>query len=86
MTPWQAWRLWRLWSRLKQIPEDQVMLDKLKSRKLWAMVLAAVLNVLNSALGLLDDAALASLNQLIMLYIGGQAVVDTAAAIKPGIK
>ena len=58
------------------------MWEKLKSRKLLATFLGAILTTLNSALGIVSDDMMQNILNLIMIYIGGQAVVDTAAAIK----
>ena len=58
------------------------MLEKLKSRKLLALVLVSVLTTLNGALQLLSSDMMELLIQLTMVYIGGQAAVDSVAALK----
>ena len=57
------------------------MLSKLKSRKLWATVAGAALLTFGSSLGV-DDAITAKIVNLLMAYIGGQSIVDAAAAIR----
>lgn len=52
-------------------------MDKLKSRKLWLTILAAVL-------GVVYPAALPILKILVPTYVVGQGVVDAAAALKGG--
>lgn len=58
------------------------MLEKLKSRKLLALVLVSVLTTLNGSLQLLSPDMMELLIQLTMVYIGGQAAVDSVAAFK----
>jgi len=55
--------------------------SKLTSRKLWAAVAAAALAALADQLGL-DAQAVDQVVQLASVYIGGQGVVDFAAAWK----
>ena len=59
------------------------MMTKLKSRKLWVTVAVAALMALGQGLGL-DPELLDKLLQMGMTYVGGQAVVDAAAALKRG--
>ncbi|NKE69887.1 hypothetical protein [Candidatus Manganitrophus noduliformans] len=58
------------------------MAEKLKSRKLWATVLTSVIVAMNSQLEFIPADSVDTVVNLIMIYIGGQAVVDAAAAVK----
>lgn len=51
------------------------MTDKLKSRKLWITILGAVL-------GVVYPPTIPLLKLLVPTYVGGQALVDAAAAFK----
>jgi len=66
---------------LKALPDIEVMKEKLASRKLWAAVAGAALVTFGNQLGLAPDMVTTIVN-LVMVYIGGQAVVDAAAAVK----
>lgn len=56
------------------------MLERLRSRKLWAAIIAAVVIIADRQLSLgLDDTAVQSLTALVVAYILGQAYVDRAA-------
>lgn len=52
--------------------------EKIKSRKLWATVIIAVLNAFNGQLQFVPDDTLLNITHLVMVYIGGQAFVDFA--------
>jgi hypothetical protein len=56
-------------------------MDKLKSRKLWAMIVCAVLNVLNAEVFGIPGDALGGINLLVMFYIGAEATVDVGKEI-----
>jgi hypothetical protein len=74
-------QLWRAYRRVKK--EGPVMFEKLKSRKLWALVVSAAMAALNSALGSpVPDEMMTKLLLLAGTYILGQGAVDTAAALK----
>lgn len=51
------------------------MLEKLKSRKLWAAVIAAVITTVGGHLGLTPD-QLTAINTVIAAYIVGQGIAD----------
>ena len=54
------------------------MIEKLKSRKLWAAVIAAVITTIGDHLGLTPD-QLTAINTVIAAYIIGQGVADAGA-------
>ena len=54
------------------------MIEKLKSRKLWAAVIAAVITTIGGHLGLTPD-QLTAINTVIAAYIIGQGVADAGA-------
>jgi len=54
--------------------------ERLRSRKLWLTVLGSALVLLLTELGFSPD-AITSIQQLLMVGVGGFAVVDTAKAI-----
>ena len=51
------------------------MIEKLKSRKLWAAVIAAVITTVGGHLGLTPD-QLTAINTVIAAYIVGQGIAD----------
>lgn len=57
------------------------MLEKLKSRKLWAAIAGSALTILGSSLGL-PEAITTNVNHILMAYIAGQGIVDAATALK----
>lgn len=67
--------------KLYKLSQDKVMIEKLKSRKLWATVIGGALAVLGSELGV-DAGLVDKLVNMIMVYISAQAVVDTVEAHK----
>lgn len=54
------------------------MLEKLKSRKLWAALITSVLLILNNHLAIFDDATAAKVVAVVVSYLFGQAAVDFA--------
>jgi hypothetical protein len=83
MNIFDAFKLWRIFSKVKtSIKEDKTMTEKLKSRKLWAMILAGALTAANSMLGIVPDESMKWILELVMVYIGGQAIADAAANYK----
>jgi len=60
---------------------NQAMWEKLKSRKLWVVVITATVTAMGDQLGI-DPEAIKNLINLAMVYIGGQGVVDAAGALK----
>lgn len=72
----QKLKTFRLLSKVvRGLPDNEIMKNKLKSRKLWAAVLGGALNAFGGQLGLSPDILL-NISQLIMVYIGGQAIAD----------
>ena len=69
------WELFKLYRR------RSVVLEKLKSRKLWAAVIGGALTVLLTQLGVAEE-TVHHLVQIVAVYISGQAAVDLAAALK----
>lgn len=67
--------------KLYKLSKDTVMIEKLKSRKLWATVIGGALAVLGSELGL-DAGLVDKLVNMLMVYISAQAVVDSVEASK----
>lgn len=57
------------------------MMEKLKSRKLWIAVIGAALVALATQLGFPQE-TVDNFVKVIMTYIGGQAAVDLATALK----
>jgi len=53
------------------------MIEKLKSRKLWAAIVGSMLTVVGRELFGLDDAVLTKLVAIVCTYIAGQGLVDT---------
>lgn len=53
------------------------MIEKLKSRKLWAAIIAAVLNAVGTQVGLTPDQLL-PITGVAVAYILGQGVADAA--------
>ena len=66
--------------RLYRLTQNKTMIEKLKSRKLWATVVAGALAILGGQLGI-DNELANHLIQLVMVYISGQAVVDAAGSL-----
>lgn len=61
------------------------MIEKMKSRKLWITVLTATLAALNAGLGNpIPPDTVESIMQVVMIYLGGQGIVDATAAYKKG--
>ena len=58
------------------------MIEKLKSRKLLALIVVSILTTINGALQLLTEDMMKSVIELTMMYIGGQATVDAVVAFK----
>ena len=52
-----------------------IMIEKLKSRKLWAAVITAVINIIGSDIGLTPDQLL-SITAVASAFIIGQGVAD----------
>lgn len=71
--------------KLYKLSKDKIMLEKLKSRKLWATVIGGALAVLGSELGL-DAGLVDKLVSMLMVYISAQAVVDSVEASKKSSK
>ena len=82
MNPLDLFKVWRIWRVVKTIGEDKVMMEKLKSRKLLALIITAILTTINGATGILSDEMMQNVIYLTMTYIGGQGVVDAASAVK----
>ena len=59
------------------------MLDKLKSRKLWAMIIAAVLGVFNEQIFHIPPTVFGWVIGALIAYIGGESAVDIARAHNP---
>jgi uncharacterized membrane protein len=56
-------------------------MDKLKSRKLWVSVVAAVLVVIGDELGLpIEEETLIAFAAIVVTYVTGQAIVDKQKA------
>lgn len=72
-----------IWDKIKlaRLIQDPVMIEKLKSRKLWVAVLSAAILALGQGIGL-EAELLNKLVSLAMTYLAAQGVVDTAAALK----
>ena len=62
--------------------KDPVMIEKLKSRKLWVTIAAAALTALATSLGLDPYLAAKIIAGLVGTYVVAQGAVDTAAALK----
>lgn len=59
------------------------MIDKLKSRKLWVMVVMAIVGILNTQLGdPIPTDTVAWISNMAMIYLVGQSAVDTAKEVK----
>ena len=82
MNPLDLFKVWRIWRVVKTIGEDKVMMEKLKSRKLLALIIVAILTTINGATGVLSEEMMQNVIYLAMTYIGGQGAVDAAAALK----
>lgn len=54
------------------------MLEKLKSRKLWAALLTSCLLIINDHLAIFDDTTAAKVVGVVVTYLLGQAAVDFA--------
>lgn len=68
---------------LHKITSDPAMMNKLKSRKFWAMIAGGVIVLAGENLGVSTEAT-HWLAGLVASYIVGQAAVDTAAANASG--
>ncbi len=56
-------------------------MDKLKSRKLWVSVVAAILVVIGDELGLpIEEETLVAFAAIVVAYVTGQAIVDRQKA------
>lgn len=66
---------------LNKLANDKTMIEKLKSRKLWATVGGVALTALLSQLGV-DPAWTDKIVQLILGYVLTEGIVDTARVIK----
>jgi len=62
--------------RLYRLTQNKAMIEKLKSRKLWATVIAATLATLGSQLGVSPD-LVENIVQLVMAYVIGQGIADS---------
>lgn len=71
--------------KLYKLSKDKVMIEKLKSRKLWATVIGGALAVLGSELNI-DADLVDKLVSMLMVYISAQAVVDSVEASKKSSK
>ena len=73
-----------LWDKLKlwRAIKDPIMLDKLKSRKLWVTMATAALASLLSSLGF-DAELIEKIMTLAMTYIGAQGLADAAQNYNP---
>lgn len=67
--------------KLLKLSQNKTMITKLKSRKLWATVIAATLATLGSQLGV-DSELVNKLIEMVMVYVTAQAVVDSVGAAK----
>jgi len=56
-------------------PLDKIMINKLKSRKLWAAVITAAINIIGEDIGLTPDQLL-SITAVASAFIIGQGVAD----------
>ncbi len=54
------------------------MIEKLKSRKLWAAIITSCLLILNNHLGIFDEATATKIVGVAVTYLLGQAAVDYA--------
>ncbi len=63
--------------RLYRLTQNKAMIEKLKSRKLWATVIAAALAALGGQLGVSHD-LIENIVQLVMAYVIGQGIADVA--------
>ena len=57
------------------------MLEKLKSRKLWAAVAGAAFATFGTSMGI-PEPIVAKVTAIIIAYIAGQSIADAAAAAK----
>jgi hypothetical protein len=74
------WKAFRLWKVIKKIKGDPVMFEKLKSRKLLALVIGAVVTTINGFIGSpISEDQIEWLLKLVMVYIVGQGTVDALA-------
>ena len=56
-------------------------MDKLKSRKLWVSIIAAILVVVGDEFGLpIEEEALIAFAAIVVAYVTGQAVIDRQKA------
>ena len=62
--------------RLYRLTQNKAMIEKLKSRKLWATVIAAALATLGGQLGVSQD-LIENIVQLVMAYVIGQGIADS---------
>jgi hypothetical protein len=72
--------LWDKYKLLKLI-RDPIMLQKLKSRKLWITVVTAALMAFGEGMGI-DPELLNKILYMAMTYVGGESLVDAAYACK----
>lgn len=63
------------------LPDIELMKEKLTSRKFWATIAAVTLTAFGDQLGASPEAT-KMIVSVIAAYIGGQAIVDAAAAFK----
>lgn len=61
--------------------KNTIMIDRLKSRKLWVAVVSATLVTLGTELGIPPD-ALSQVVAIVVGYLIGQGAVDAVAALK----
>lgn len=69
------------WDKLKllRFANDKTMIDKLKSRKLWATVIGAAVAALGGELGIGED-LVTKIVALVSAYVIGQGIADAGAA------
>lgn len=65
----------------KRITSDPIMLEKLKSRKLWVAVLGAAVLTVGDHLGI-DPALSTKIVALLSSYLLSQGIADAVAAVK----
>ena len=72
-----------LWQKFKlyKLATDPIMIEKLKSRKMWAVVITAALVTLGGQLGVSQD-IVDAIVRLVIGYVAAQGVADAAANLK----
>jgi hypothetical protein len=59
-------------------------MDKIKSRKLWATIIAAIANAVIPVLCPAAIPALPAINKLVAVYVGAQGITDAVSALAGG--